>query len=348
MLRSALRVVPMIALMAMVRGERSRSINRPEMGRTTDGGIEWLKENAEREEITKTHSGMQYRVIEAGDPSGNSPGPSTECEIAYIGKFTNGTVITKSREANKGKTSKMTPSGTLKCMGEAMQLMRDGDHWEVFCPSELAFGRHARTYNGFRILGGTVLILEIELVKVGERPDPKSHPDNHAKPEPWTIESPILHLNDHTLNKYLKEIQQGMIFFYDSDCRACQNKPGFMSEWASLLEDTHSVAALNCRDNFKSCGIHKISEVPTLILVNNIRNDIRPYVGELTIPHLMQFWEETFTYMLKKDGLTSNSFNWDQLLDYQGNMEEFINDQARQKEERARLEAMPEWLRMDM
>jgi len=315
------------------------------MGKTSKEGIAWLLENQELEDVNKTHSGMQYRVLRAGDSSGLKPSPSTECEVTYIGRFMNGTQITDSTVKNKGKPSKFTPSQTLKCMGEAMLLMREGDQLEVFCPSELAFGKFARTYNGFRIPGGTVLVLELKMVTVGERPDPTTYPYNRVAPVPWEIESPIVHLNDIQLDNYLRKIKQAMVFFYDSDCPACQKKVGMMSEWASLMEDTHSVAAVNCKDNFRSCGVYNISEVPTLVLVNNFKHDVRPYRGNLTIAALMQFWDQSYTYMLKKDGLTSNMFIWDQLLDYVGNIEQFMEHQSLLEEEIAE-QNVPDWMQM--
>ena len=53
----------------------------------------------------------------------------------------------------------------VKCWTEAMQLMKEGDKWELTCPSELAYGESKR---GKYITPGAVLIFEIEIIKVKE------------------------------------------------------------------------------------------------------------------------------------------------------------------------------------
>jgi len=65
---------------------------------------------------------------------------------------------------NRGEPTKFAPNQVIKGWTEAMQLMSEGDKWELVIPSELAYGDRAM---GPQITPGSVLIFEMEIVKVG-------------------------------------------------------------------------------------------------------------------------------------------------------------------------------------
>ena len=65
---------------------------------------------------------------------------------------------------NRGEPTKFAPNQVIKGWTEAMQLMSEGDKWELVIPSELAYGDRAM---GPQITPGSVLVFEMEIVKVG-------------------------------------------------------------------------------------------------------------------------------------------------------------------------------------
>ena len=65
---------------------------------------------------------------------------------------------------NRGEPTKFAPNQVIKGWTEAMQLMSEGDKWELVIPSELAYGDRSM---GQQITPGSVLVFEMEIVKVG-------------------------------------------------------------------------------------------------------------------------------------------------------------------------------------
>ena len=65
---------------------------------------------------------------------------------------------------NRGEPTKFAPNQVIKGWTEAMQLMSEGDKWELVIPSELAYGDRSM---GPQITPGSVLVFEMEIVKVG-------------------------------------------------------------------------------------------------------------------------------------------------------------------------------------
>lgn len=128
--------------------------------RTTDAGRKFLEENAKKEGVVVLKSGLQYRVVKKGT-SNKSPLVSTPCECHYEGRLIDGTVFDSSYK--RGAPTTFAPNQVIKGWTEAMQLMHEGDKWELFIPSELAYGDAQR---GQHITPGAVLVFDIEILKV--------------------------------------------------------------------------------------------------------------------------------------------------------------------------------------
>lgn len=131
-------------------------------------GEAYLAENAQREGVETTESGLQYRVLEEGD--GASPGPEDQVTVHYTGRLTDGTVFDSSVERGNPETFQV--NGVIPGWTEALQLMQVGDKWEITIPSNLAYGP-----------GGTsgpigpneTLVFEVELLSIGE-PESEEEP----------------------------------------------------------------------------------------------------------------------------------------------------------------------------
>ncbi|CAM9182857.1 unnamed protein product [Choristocarpus tenellus] len=128
---------------------------------TTPAGMAYLEANRAKEGVVELPSGLQYRVIKSGPEGGKSPAVSTPCECHYKGSTIEGTEFDSSFK--RGKPTTFAPNQVIKGWTEAMQLMKEGDYWELTIPSELAYGDSQR---GQYITPGAVLVFELELIKV--------------------------------------------------------------------------------------------------------------------------------------------------------------------------------------
>lgn len=124
-----------------------------------DAGQQYLAENAKREGVQVLASGLQYRVLEAG--SGKIPGAADTVEVHYRGTLTDGTEFDSSY--SRKETETFGVSQVIPGWVEALQLMHEGDKWELAIPAELAYGPGG---SGGAIGPNQVLLFEVELIKV--------------------------------------------------------------------------------------------------------------------------------------------------------------------------------------
>eukprot|EP00927_Polykrikos_kofoidii_P055616 TRINITY_DN49830_c0_g1_i1.p1 TRINITY_DN49830_c0_g1~~TRINITY_DN49830_c0_g1_i1.p1 ORF type:complete len:406 (+),score=71.78 TRINITY_DN49830_c0_g1_i1:64-1218(+) len=129
--------------------------------RTNDEGLAYLEENKKKEGVQVTKSGLQYRVLKAADESAPKPLINTNCKCHYRGTLIDGTEFDSSY--SRGKPATFAPNQVIAGWTEAMQMMSQGEKWELVIPSELAYGDRGA---GSKIKGGNVLIFELELLEV--------------------------------------------------------------------------------------------------------------------------------------------------------------------------------------
>ena len=120
----------------------------------------FLEENAKKDGVQTTDSGLQYKVIREGE--GRKPdGPNAEVEVHYRGTLIDGTQFDSSYDREESMTfflNQVIPGWT-----EGMQLMSEGAKYEFYIPGDLAYGQ--RGYPGV-IPPNATLIFEVELLKV--------------------------------------------------------------------------------------------------------------------------------------------------------------------------------------
>lgn len=124
-------------------------------------GKEFLKENAKREEVKVTESGLQYEVIKEG--TGESPTADSKVKVHYKGTLIDGTVFDSSYE--RGKPATFGVSQVIKGWTEALQLMKVGGKWKLYIPYELGYGERGA---GPDIKPYSTLIFEVELLDIVE------------------------------------------------------------------------------------------------------------------------------------------------------------------------------------
>ncbi|MFC6999394.1 FKBP-type peptidyl-prolyl cis-trans isomerase [Rufibacter roseus] len=122
-------------------------------------GEAFLKENKEKEGVNTLASGLQYQVLESG--SGKSPSASSNVTTHYHGTLIDGTVFDSSYE--RGQPATFPVNGVIAGWTEALQMMKEGDKWRLFIPSNLAYGSRGA---GADIGPNSTLIFDVELLKV--------------------------------------------------------------------------------------------------------------------------------------------------------------------------------------
>ena len=152
---SRIRVAEMQQIMEGFKGlmqERQRSA-------ASEKGKAFLAENRKQAGVVETASGLQYRVIQEGQ--GKTPLATDTVETHYEGRTIDGTVFDSS--VKRGKPASFPVNGVIQGWQEALQLMKEGAKYELFIPSDLAYGANGA---GSAIGPYETLIFEVELLKV--------------------------------------------------------------------------------------------------------------------------------------------------------------------------------------
>ena len=125
-------------------------------------GDRFLAENREKPGVVSRISGLQYKVIVEGD--GATPTGSDTVKTHYRGRLIDGKEFDSSYR--RGRPATFPVNGVIKGWTEALQLMKVGSKWELYIPSDLAYGERGSPPN---IGPNETLIFEIELLGVEER-----------------------------------------------------------------------------------------------------------------------------------------------------------------------------------
>ena len=138
--------------------ESVADVHAEEPATPADPGRAFLAENAEREGVVTTASGLQYEVLASGD--GATPGPTDSVTTHYHGTFVDGRVFDSSVRGGNPATFRV--NGVIKGWTEALQMMKVGDKWKIVCPPDLAYGEQGWA----TIPPSSTLVFEIELLGV--------------------------------------------------------------------------------------------------------------------------------------------------------------------------------------
>jgi FKBP-type peptidyl-prolyl cis-trans isomerase FklB len=121
-------------------------------------GEAFLAENKTKDGVVTLPSGLQYKVLTAG--TGPKPTATDTVSCNYKGTFIDG----KEFDSSKGTPISFGVTGVIKGWTEALQLMPVGSKWQLFIPSDLAYGDAGRP----GIPPGSTLLFDVELVSIGE------------------------------------------------------------------------------------------------------------------------------------------------------------------------------------
>ena len=122
-------------------------------------GEKYLAENAKKEGVITTASGLQYKVLQEG--TGKSPKSIDSVECHYEGFLIDGTVFDSS--VQRGQTATFPLNGVISGWTEGLQLMKEGGKTRFFIPYNLAYGEAGAAGS---IPPYATLIFDVELIKV--------------------------------------------------------------------------------------------------------------------------------------------------------------------------------------
>jgi FKBP-type peptidyl-prolyl cis-trans isomerase FklB len=143
-------------------------------------GKKFLEDNSKKAGVKSTPSGLQYKVVKEG--KGEKPKDTDVVETNYRGTTIDGKEFDSS--AKHGSTFSFPVNGVIKGWSEALKLMPVGSKWELYIPSDLAYGDEGY---GEDIPPGSTLVFEVELLGIKKNagstpPAPDSQPGAEKKP----------------------------------------------------------------------------------------------------------------------------------------------------------------------
>jgi FKBP-type peptidyl-prolyl cis-trans isomerase FklB len=123
-------------------------------------GAAFLAENMKKEGVKTLPSGLQYQVIAEGN--GKMPTAADTVTVQYTGRLVDGTEFDSSYK--RGQAATFALNGVIKGWTEALQLMKEGSKWQLYLPSNLAYGETGTV--GGPIGPNATLIFDVELVSI--------------------------------------------------------------------------------------------------------------------------------------------------------------------------------------
>lgn len=136
-------------------------------------GKRFMQENAVKEGVKTTASGLQYKIIEAG--KGKAPKPTDQVTVNYRGTLTNGNEFDSSYQ--RGEPATFSLNGVIKGWTEGLQLINEGGKIQLFIPPDLAYGSRGP-------MAHRTLIFDVDLISIGDNGQAGSTKGAQAQSKP--------------------------------------------------------------------------------------------------------------------------------------------------------------------
>lgn len=155
---------PQVAVEAVHRAlreihERADVIRREQQKEQAATGEAFLADNASKEGVSVTESGLQFKVLKKGD--GPIPAQKDQVRVHYTGRLIDGTVFDSSVE--RGQPAEFPVNGVIAGWVEALSMMPVGSKWQLYIPYNLAYGERGA---GASIPPFSALIFDVELLAI--------------------------------------------------------------------------------------------------------------------------------------------------------------------------------------
>jgi len=125
--------------------------------KTVAEGKQFMEENAKKEGVVTTDSGLQYQIIEEG--TGKAPSPTDKVTVNYRGTLINGNEFDSSY--SRGEPASFQLNGVIKGWTEGLQHVKEGGKIKLFIPPTLAYGDRGP-------MAHRTLVFDVELLSVGD------------------------------------------------------------------------------------------------------------------------------------------------------------------------------------
>jgi FKBP-type peptidyl-prolyl cis-trans isomerase len=146
-------------------------------------GDTFLATNKTKPGVVTLPDGLQYKIIKEG--TGPKPTATDTVTVNYRGTLIDGKEFDSSYK--RGEPATFPVGGVIKGWTEALQLMPVGSKWELYIPSDLAYGARGA---GADIGPNSTLIFEVELLSIKGNEEPKGAGQPGAAPSPSPAASP--------------------------------------------------------------------------------------------------------------------------------------------------------------
>jgi FKBP-type peptidyl-prolyl cis-trans isomerase FklB len=148
----------------------ARSSGDAMAARNTAAAKDFLAKNAKEKGVLTTASGLQYKILAAGDKKAPPIAVTDSVTVDYRGKLLNGTEFDSSY--SRGMPATFPVNGVIKGWQEALVLMKPGAKWQLFIPPELAYGPRAQQ----KIPANSLLIFEVSVISAAAAGAPAKAP----------------------------------------------------------------------------------------------------------------------------------------------------------------------------
>jgi FKBP-type peptidyl-prolyl cis-trans isomerase FklB len=157
----------------------ARSMSDAMAARNATAAKEFLARNGKEKGVITTASGLQYKILAAGDKKAPPIGPTDNVTVDYRGKLLDGMEFDSSY--SRGMPATFPVNGVIKGWQEALVLMKPGAKWQLFVPPELAYGPRSQA----KIPPNSLLIFEVNVQSVEPaNAPPKAPPGTPPSPAP--------------------------------------------------------------------------------------------------------------------------------------------------------------------
>jgi FKBP-type peptidyl-prolyl cis-trans isomerase len=144
--------------------EFARTAVQASATRNKTAAQDFLAKKGKEKGVQTTASGLEYRVVKAGDTKAPAVNATDEVSVNYRGKLIDGTEFDSSY--SRGQPATFPANGVIKGWQEALLLMHPGAHFELFVPPDLAYGPSPRP----NIPANSLLIFDVELLSAKPKP----------------------------------------------------------------------------------------------------------------------------------------------------------------------------------
>jgi FKBP-type peptidyl-prolyl cis-trans isomerase len=132
--------------------------------------VAFLAKNGKEKGVVTTASGLEYKVLAAGDKKAPTIASTDQVTVQYRGKLIDGTEFDSSYA--RGTPATFPVNGVIKGWQEALVLMKPGAKYQLFVPPALAYGDQGRP----KIPPGSLLIFDVEMISSANPAAPPSAP----------------------------------------------------------------------------------------------------------------------------------------------------------------------------